>query len=285
MRSVKTFKHIVRVAALVAATVIAGQAIADDLATNTNTGAVANGGKSPTFLVNPSEYIEQIETYHWNGGLGAAPGTITLRSVGTGQTSGPWRAVGLAGSNNRANVNWIVYPNITLPIGAYQIVDSDPTTWSQNATSHGIGFFTVRGTRNLPPAKPAPMTYQPCNRTTGAILALAAPACSGKAGTTFTVYVAGPGLAMRPGLATFMIGPFGKMHSANINLPAPTVSVSVPLTLATGNGLSPGSSYTGLVPPGLCAAKVPAAQFLAYDIYVNVNSPRPASIDYFRVIC
>ncbi len=43
------------------------------------------------------------------------------------------------------NANWTCAPNITLPAGAYQIIDSEPATWSQNDQSGGRGMASVRG--------------------------------------------------------------------------------------------------------------------------------------------
>lgn len=149
------------------------QAAAIDLFNNTNTGGVANGVQgSPSFLTPSTVHVSQIVTYHWNNGRGATPGTITLKSM-SGPAYGPYRATGTSGQNNAPNVNWIVNVDLTLPIGTYQVIDSDPATWSQNAQSHGIGFAIIRGDRvtsapaptppvvqatpsRLPPAAPAP---------------------------------------------------------------------------------------------------------------------------------
>ena len=122
-------------------------AAAADLFNNTNTGAVANGThQGPSFVTTTPVQVTQIVTYHWNNGRGAPPGTLELKSLG-GQTYGPFKASGTAGQGNAPNVNWIANVNLTLPAGTYQVIDSDPVTWSQNAQSHGIGFAIIRGDR------------------------------------------------------------------------------------------------------------------------------------------
>jgi hypothetical protein len=111
-----------------------------------NTATVQNGGNSPLFSTGGQTYcLLSIDTYHWNGGLGATPGTIALGSS-TG-TLGPWSAVGSPGAGGAQNVAWTVTPGTpTQPViinGAYLCLDSDPTTWSQNALSGGAGFCKV----------------------------------------------------------------------------------------------------------------------------------------------
>lgn len=38
-----------------------------------------------------------------------------------------------------------VRPNIVIPAGRYQVIDSDPSTWAQNAASGGKGMVTIKG--------------------------------------------------------------------------------------------------------------------------------------------
>lgn len=148
---------IVRSAAFAAAAVLVSTAAAAiDLYNNTNTGAVQNHPTNQaTFLTPSTVHVTQIVTYHWNNGHGAKPGTIALRSM-SGPTYGPFPAKGTSGTNNAPNVNWVADVNITIPIGTYQIIDSDPNTWSQNAQSHSVGFAIIRGERLLPGATPPP---------------------------------------------------------------------------------------------------------------------------------
>jgi len=126
---------------------------AADLFNNTNTGAVMNGGAPPTWLNGQTVHVGQVETYHWNNGRGANPGTITIKSMG-GQSYGPFRATGSSGQGGAPNVNWVANVNLTLPLGTYQIIDSDPATWSQNQQTRGMGFAIVRGEAAAPSAAP-----------------------------------------------------------------------------------------------------------------------------------
>jgi hypothetical protein len=146
------------------ALVLSSTASADDLFNNTNTGGVMNGGAPPTFLNAQTVHVGQIETYHWNNGRGANPGSITIKSLG-GQSYGPFAATGSSGQGGAPNVNWVANVNLTLPLGTYQIVDSDPATWSQNTATHGLGFAILRGERVVPTATaPAPQQQATVSR-------------------------------------------------------------------------------------------------------------------------
>ncbi len=93
-----------------------------------NLGGVSNGANSPRFRLTRPTRIGFIMNYHYNGGQGAPPGTIALRSL-DGKVYGPWQATAV----NR--VYWVVTPAELLPPGDYIVVDSDPSTWSQNTTN------------------------------------------------------------------------------------------------------------------------------------------------------
>ncbi|MGB9902475.1 hypothetical protein [Methanothrix sp.] len=86
--------------------------------------------------------ITKIRTYHWNYGQGMAPGSISLRDS-TGNTYGPWQAYGEAGMGGVPNAYWVVEPDILLPAGIYEVIDSDPSTWSQNSETGGRGVTWV----------------------------------------------------------------------------------------------------------------------------------------------
>ena len=108
---------------------------------SSNTGGVTQNAspKLPSLITYSPLHVTQIWTYHWNNGRGATPGTIALKGF-NGTTYGPWPASASSGSNNAPNVNWTVNVNVTIPAGTYQVVDSSPSTWSQNAESRGVGF-------------------------------------------------------------------------------------------------------------------------------------------------
>lgn len=103
-----------------------------------NDQAVSNGGKPPQFTVTDTTKISMIMNYHYNNGQGANPGTIALRRA-DGKRFGPWRATAVN------KVYWVVSPQIKLPPGTYQVIDSDPASWSQNGP--GYGHVLIKGTR------------------------------------------------------------------------------------------------------------------------------------------
>jgi hypothetical protein len=166
-----------RIAAVVLGASLSFAAAAADLFNNTNVGGVANKPTiQTTFLTPGNTHITQLVTYHWNNGRGAAPGTIALKSM-SGPTYGPFKAQGTSGQNNAPNVNWVADVNITVPIGTYVIVDSDPNTWSQNAQSHGAGFAIIRGEHLAPgAAAPSPTPTPPVVSSGGRLPPAAVPA-------------------------------------------------------------------------------------------------------------
>jgi tetratricopeptide (TPR) repeat protein len=106
---------------------------------------VNNAPTAPTeFSVRTSYMLTFIQTYHWNYGRGAQPGTIAVRKD-DGTVFGPWRAGTKPGQGGVPNAYWEVTPNVVIPAGTYTIIDSDPSTWSQNAQSGGRGFAVVKG--------------------------------------------------------------------------------------------------------------------------------------------
>jgi PKD repeat protein len=114
---------------------------------NSNGGGVQNGGKPPTFSTKGRPYcLASITTYHWNNGLGKAPGAIALQ--GPAGTVGPFNATGSSGQGGARNVNWTVNVPAGKSVvidGTYACRDSDPATWSQNQLSGGRGFCVVYG--------------------------------------------------------------------------------------------------------------------------------------------
>lgn len=123
------------------------QGAATKLFDNSNGGGVQGGGKSPSFLTRGVSYcVMQIITYHWNHGLGKAPGTIGLNGSGNAKV-GAWKATGSSGQGGAKNVNWMAtVSTASKPVvinGVYSCVDSDPATWSEDTQSHGTGFCQV----------------------------------------------------------------------------------------------------------------------------------------------
>jgi len=120
---------------------------------------VSNGPYARTvFTLDQPAVITKIWTYHWNGGQGAGPGAIGLRSLASGQLVGRWGAVGTyhGFSNNPGDpwpaqgdgppfLYWNVQPGVELAPGDYEVTDSSPGTWSTNGQLGGRGVAWVFG--------------------------------------------------------------------------------------------------------------------------------------------
>jgi len=148
---------------------------------NFNDDAVDNGGTPPSFTTDGAFCLTEIETRHWNGSFGAAPGTLGLTGIevaaGLASTVGPFDATG----NKNEDTVWVAdvstEPSPTVIDGTYQCDDSDPSTWSQNSESGGLGFCLVDGV----PAVPAPPTT-----TTTTTTQSVTPTTTGSTTTTTT---------------------------------------------------------------------------------------------------
>ncbi|BBO18639.1 conserved hypothetical protein [Candidatus Brocadia pituitae] len=78
--------------------------------------------------------ITEIFTYHWCD-KGQPAGTHALYNIDTGVTYGPF-------SGTIDFRNWISYPNTYVPAGSYEVIDSEPATWSH---TYSGGFVLIRG--------------------------------------------------------------------------------------------------------------------------------------------
>jgi hypothetical protein len=111
-------------------------------------GGVYNNPPNPTvFTLAHASQITKIMTYHWNAGSGANPGIISIRNLSTGEMMGTWKVSGTqdmvkAGPPHRY---WLVFPNISLPAGKYEVVDSDRASWSTNGEMGNMGCAWVYG--------------------------------------------------------------------------------------------------------------------------------------------
>jgi hypothetical protein len=105
--------------------------------------AVQNGPTRPTrFRLTAPMRLDRISTYHWNHGRGATPGTIGLKTQDD-TLLGPWPTTGTDGMGGVANANWYAKPGVVLAPGQYEVIDSNPKTWSTNDELGGRGYFTV----------------------------------------------------------------------------------------------------------------------------------------------
>jgi hypothetical protein len=113
-----------------------------------NDQAVENGATNPTIFTNTEPwFISRLYTYHWNDAQGTTSlGTIALQSD-NGTMYGPWNTTPEDGQGGVPNAYWIASPKITIPPGTYTVIDSDPSTWSQNKQSGGAGMVWIDGVR------------------------------------------------------------------------------------------------------------------------------------------
>jgi hypothetical protein len=117
------------------------------LFSNFNSGGVVNQPRAATtFTLASGAVITAIQTYHWNGGRGKTPGTVKLVSS-SGKSFGPWQTKGIDGQGGVKGAFWQANPQVSIPAGTYTIVDSDPSTWSNNSASGYRGFALVQGGR------------------------------------------------------------------------------------------------------------------------------------------
>jgi hypothetical protein len=127
---------------------------------NTNADLITDTGSPPSFSTGGKTYcMTYIQTYHYNEGNGAPPGTLGINRVG-GSVAGAansarFAAKGTAGQGG-ANENWYadvpLTPNPTILDGSYTCYDSDPSTWSADSASQGDGFCIVKVVPAIPVA-------------------------------------------------------------------------------------------------------------------------------------
>ena len=120
---------------------------------------VSNNPPNKTILTLSSPaHITKIFTYHWNGGSGDPPGTVSLKNTVTGEILGPWNALGFKDGislvpgatwpttpNGPPHRYWIAQPNVDVPAGTYELVDSKPATWSYTSDAGNKGLSDIFG--------------------------------------------------------------------------------------------------------------------------------------------
>ncbi|MEN3003149.1 hypothetical protein [Dehalobacterium formicoaceticum] len=223
------------------------------VADTTNIMAVYNGPTVPTtFSIDSPHLVTEIHNYHWNDGQGAAPGTIGLQDQ-NGKMYGPWQAVATPGQGGVPNANWFVYPKIVIPAGTYTIIDSDPSTWSQNGDSGGKGMSYVKatphfeitgaapaGTGNAPGSYPTGDSHSPAG--VGSVGSIPGPSNTTEAVTG----------VVAPGLIAIALGALGSLGGGGFSPPAGGVPMP-----PTGGGPLPGAGSvpgTGKGAPGMAQA-------------------------------
>jgi hypothetical protein len=124
---------------------------------------VQNGASAPSvFTTTTAWHVVEVWTYHWNDGQGSTPGTIGIKDLATGKVYGPWQASGGQGQGGVPNAAWVASVSFDLPAGRYQFLDSNPSTWSQNAETGHQGMAWIMATPAQATSTP---TTQPAART------------------------------------------------------------------------------------------------------------------------
>ncbi|MGD0283450.1 MAG: tetratricopeptide repeat protein [Dissulfurispiraceae bacterium] len=121
--------------------------------------AVYNGPTLKTlFTLDKPAVITKVFTYHWNNGAGATPGRISLKNSNTGVVIGEWDATGAyhmfdltpgavwpVSGDGPPFLYWTIQPNVSIPAGTYEVLDSGPETWSYNSEIGNMGCVWVSG--------------------------------------------------------------------------------------------------------------------------------------------
>lgn len=116
-----------------------------ELFQNGNPMEVFSGGTLTKITLDKPVKLKELTTYHWNDGKGKSPvGTVEILDQ-SGKSLGSWTGTGSDGQGGVIDANWIFSPDISLPAGSYTIKDSDPSTWSQNSGTGGMGMIWVKG--------------------------------------------------------------------------------------------------------------------------------------------
>lgn len=121
-------------------------------------GVLDNPPNKTVFDVAVPMRITKIMTYHWNSGSGATPGTLSVKNTSTQTVHGPWNVVGVRNGvdgtpgstwpttpNGPPYLYWLVQPGVIIPPGTYEVVDSNPATWSYNSEMGNMGCAWVFG--------------------------------------------------------------------------------------------------------------------------------------------
>ena len=117
----------------------------------------------PVFSVSGTNVVLQaVSLCHFNGGMGAAPGTISLYDNATRALIGTWQATGRDG-----NIWWDAYPNVELETGRTYFFDcSDRETWTFGGGEKNFFSVTAYGyhvASGAPPVDLACYTFPSAN--------------------------------------------------------------------------------------------------------------------------
>ena len=137
----------------------------------------SNGPTADSVVDLPAARVTAIQTYHWNNASGAQPGTVGLRGS-DGAVYGPFRATGSEGQGGVPNAYWTAVTDFEVPAGRYEVVDSDPTTWSTAGDLGGRGMVRIWGVEAGSGSAASPEADAP-DRSDEAIAAVRNRFCAG----------------------------------------------------------------------------------------------------------
>ena len=242
-----------------------------------NIAGVGNGPTAPTtFSINVPHLLTYVSTYHWNNARGAEPGTIALRD-NKGKVYGPWQVTTRPGQGGVPNAYWDVYPNIVLPAGTYTVIDSDPSTWSQNKDSGGRGMGEVKATPHFQVSSGSvnDLEKDSAGKLPGGSAWSESPAGVGAVGN-----IPGPSNATEavvgvavPGLIATGLGALAGLGGGGGGLVPPTTGTPV---YPTGGGTLPGaggaSAGTGSGAAGMAQATNQIGRRRTEEVYAPINA-------------
>ncbi|HAU29913.1 MAG TPA: hypothetical protein DCW68_07405 [Rhodospirillaceae bacterium] len=109
-----------------------------------STSAVGGGGTSPSFTITKAWTVTGLYSYHWNGCSGSTPGTVSIQHS-NGTTYGPFQTTGVGTWGCSPNIYWQAETNVVIPAGTWTFIDSNPSTWSTNASLSYKGMCQIVG--------------------------------------------------------------------------------------------------------------------------------------------
>lgn len=131
-----------------------------------NADATSSQPTVPTvFTISEPTTITGISDYHWNDGSGKDAGTIGLR-VFQGENIAVWAAENRPDAWGNPTTIWWACPNLTVGPGTYEVVDSDPGSWSYTTTDYfhylgstGANWEPHKGFSLIYASVPEPSTF------------------------------------------------------------------------------------------------------------------------------
>lgn len=109
-------------------------------------GVYSGPSEDVVFEINETTTITGIWTYHWDmySSDEWENAYIWIETAEGDDYYGPWDVEAEEGSG-RQNVNWYVFPDITLEPGTYYLYDSNVSTWSYAYDTDNKGICMIRG--------------------------------------------------------------------------------------------------------------------------------------------